>query len=191
MVLLSGILILALITTVQAKTNVALGGVATQSSTYPWYINLGAGNAIDGTTDGNIYSRSVTHTNLTPSPSWWMVDLQNMYEIDQIVLWNRTDSCPDRLTNFNVSILDDQSFTVWSGDFFTNGTDWPRPTMAINLDDTPGRYVKVTLNEPFNRPNGEYLSLAEVQVFVPEPGTMLLLGSGILGLFGLRRRSKN
>lgn len=197
MVILSGILMLALITTAQAKTNVALGGVATQSSTYPWYINLGAHNAIDGNTDGNAYSGSVTHTQESPLPSWWMVDLQSIYEIDEIILWNRTAN-PDggdvgyRLTNFNVSVLDDQNLTVWSRNFFTDGKDWPKPSLVISLGDTPGRYVKVELNNPYgpNRPDN-YLSLAEVQVFVPEPGTMLLLGSGLLGLFGLKRRSKS
>ncbi len=193
---LSGILMLALITTAQAKTNVAPGGVATQSSTFAWYIDLGAHKAIDGNTNGNIYSGSVTHTQESPLPSWWMVDLRSMYEIDEIVIWNRTAN-PNggdvgfRLTNFNVSVLDDQDLTVWSGNFFTDGKDWPKPSLTINLGDTPGRYVKVELNDPYgpNRPDN-YLSLAEVQVFVPEPATLFLLGSGLITLFGLRRRAK-
>jgi hypothetical protein len=60
--------------------------------------------------------------------------------------------------------------------------------LTIDLpDNTLGEIVKVRLN------GAEYLSLAEVQVFgapVPEPGTMLLLASGLAGLAGFRRRFK-
>jgi hypothetical protein len=39
-----------------------------------------------------------------------------------------------------------------------------------------------------------YYSISEIQAFgepIPEPGTMLLLGAGLIGLAGLRRRFKN
>jgi len=58
---ITGMFMLGLITAAQANPiNLALTGTATQSSTYPWNISLGARNAIDGNTDGNIYNGSVT-----------------------------------------------------------------------------------------------------------------------------------
>ena len=189
---ITGMFMLGLITAAQANPiNLALTGTATQSSTYPWNISLGARNAIDGNTDGNIYNGSVTHTGSQswwqsiPDQGWWQVDLLGMFELDQIVLWNRTDCCGERLSNFNVSVLDNLHNTVWTNDFFTNG-GYPNSSFTIDLpDNTWGEIVKVRLNRV------DYLSLAEVQVFAaPEPGTMLLLGSGLIGLVGVRRKSK-
>ena len=189
---ITGVFMLGLVTVAQADpANLALTGTATQSSTYPWNISLGARNAIDGNTDGNIYNGSVTHTGSQswwqsiPDQGWWQVDLLGMFELDQIVLWNRTDCCGERLSNFNVSVLDNLHNTVWTNDFFTNG-GYPNSSFTIDLpDNTWGEIVKVRLNRV------DYLSLAEVQVFAaPEPGTMLLLGSGLIGLVGVRRKSK-
>jgi hypothetical protein len=182
---ITGMFMLSLITAAQANPiNLALTGTATQSSTYPWSPLLVASNAIDGNTDGNIYSGSVTHTAVR-GQGWWQVDLLGMFDLDQIVLWNRTDACSYRLSNFNVSVLDNLHNTVWTNDFFTGGA-WPDPSLTIDLpDNTWGEIVKVRLN------GAEYLSLAEVQVFAaPEPGAMLLLGSGLIGLIGLRRKLK-
>ena len=182
---ITGVFMLGLVTVAQANPiNLALTGTATQSSTYPWYIPLGASNAVDGSTDGNIYTGSVTHT-VEQNQPWWQVDLLGTFDLDQIVLWNRTDACSYRLSNFNVSVLDNLYNTVWTNDFFTDG-GYPTSSLTIDLpDNTLGEIVKVRLN------GSEYLSLAEVQVFAaPEPGTMLLLGFGLLGLVGLRRKLK-
>jgi hypothetical protein len=182
---ITGMFMLGLITAAQASPiNLALTGTATQSSTYSRSPSPGAGKAIDGNTDGNMNNGSVTHTAVRDH-GWWQVDLLGMFELDQIVLWNRTDGCSERLSNFNVSVLDNLHNTVWTNDFFTGG-GWPDPRLTIDLpDNTLGEIVKVRLN------GSEYLSLAEVQVFAaPEPGTMLLLGSGLIGLVGVRRKLK-
>jgi len=80
-------------------------------------------------------------------------------------------------------VLDNLHNTVWTNDFFTNG-GYPNSSFTIDLpDNTLGETVKVRLNRV------DYLSLAEVQVFAaPEPRTMLLLGSGLIGLVGVRRK---
>lgn len=185
---MAGVFTLGLITGAQADPiNLALTGTATQSSTYIGAQNLEAKNAIDGNTDGNVWHNSVTHTQGENRP-WWQVDLLGMFDLDLIVLWNRTDSCPERLTNFNVSVLDNLNSTIWTNDFFTAGGS-PSPSLTIDLpDNILGEIVRVRLN------GAEYLSLAEVQVFggtlspVPEPATMLLLASGLVGLAGVRRK---
>ena len=119
--------------------NVALGKPATQSSIYPHSCYPTAAKAVDGNTNGIFYPNcSVTHTNSDPQ-AWWQVDLQAVYPLDTITLWNRTDCCGDRLTNFDVLISQDG--TSWST-FNYPGTALTLTTFNINAS---ARYVKVQL----------------------------------------------
>ena len=177
------LVIIGLTATAQADTNLALTGIATQSST--GWGGL-AGRAIDGNTDGSWYDNSVTHTDY--EQGWWKVDLNNTYSLEKIVIWNRTDCCGERLSNFYVSVLDQHGGVVWMHNYFTSGGN-PNPSLSINLpSNTLGEIVKVGLN------GVNWLSLAEVQVFestaVPEPCTMLLLGVGLVGLASFRKKFK-
>jgi hypothetical protein len=125
-----------------------LARVVTQSST-----DYGgtADRAFDGNTDGNFGANSVTHT-AYEAQAWWRVDLRVLTHIGQILVYNRTDCCADRLTNFNVSVS-------------ANGSTWTTVNVAgqastptLTLFDTWARYVRVQLVGTNN------LSLAEVQV---------------------------
>jgi len=171
---------------IATPVNVAPLGTATQSSTYPMVgYDRSAKVAIDGNTDGNIWSGSVSHTFNDPQ-AWWQVDLGTIYDIDSIVLWNRTDSNGERLNNFNVSVLDGEGKLIWIA---SNLSTFPSSLTLTLPDNILGEIVKVQLI------GWDYLQLAEVQVFgsnpVPEPSTMLLLGTGIAGLLGPRiRRNK-
>ncbi len=130
--------------------NIAQGKPATQSS------NLNgtylAPNAVDGNTDGNILNLSTSHTN-NELQAWWQVDLQGVYFIDTITLWNRTDCCSDRLSNFDV--LTSQDGLTWTT-FYYPGTAPTTTNFAINAN---ARYVKVQLR------GTNALQLAEVQVW--------------------------
>ncbi|RME80717.1 MAG: PKD domain-containing protein, partial [Caldilineae bacterium] len=162
-------------------TNIAQGKTATQSSTFS---ALGvASHAVDGNTNGYWNSdpavNSVTHTNPEPN-AWWEVDLGAVYEIGQIKLWNRTDCCWDRLSNFYVFVSDApfpstdpvatslQAGVWWTYHAGSAGRTSSQPLTLQAAQFIPsagttgglqGRYVRVQLT------GTEPLSLAEVQVY--------------------------
>lgn len=181
--LVGGILFTAL-PSLAGPINIALGKTATQSSTT---FAGTADRAVDGNTDGNYSSGSVTHTDIDPQ-SWWQVDLGGMFFVDQINIWNRTDCCNTRLTGFKVSLLDASQVEVWS--FDSSVTPNPEATFTPTVGSS-GEFVRVQLDNPAN------LSLAEVQVFgtaaaaVPEPATMALFGVGLLSFGVATRKHRN
>lgn len=132
------------------RKNLALNKKATQSSTE---FGGGPGRAVDGDTNGDYGQGSVTHTG-NEAQAWWMVDLGSLARLDEIVLFNRTDTAKNRLSNYTVSLLDENKQVVWS----TIQEGYPDPSLSIPLNEK-GRYVKVQLN------GKNYLSLAEVQVY--------------------------
>jgi len=83
----------------QSQQVVTPSKVATQSST-DW--GGVATRAIDGSTEGNYWSGSVTHTALESRP-WWSVDLGYPQEISAIELFPRTDCCTSLFANFDVT----------------------------------------------------------------------------------------
>ncbi len=165
------------------STNLAPNGTATQSSSH----GADASRANDGNTDGNYWNGSVTHTN--SELGWWQVDLKSEFDLDSIMLWNRTDYRPNRLTNFRVSALNSGMDEVWGEDYFPYG-GYFNPSMYIQLpDSTVAQFVKIQLY------NTNWLSLAEVQVFgssvAPEPLSSILFISGgvVVGLRYLRKNN--
>ncbi len=150
------------------STNLALGKLATQSSTLKGYPSAIAASAVDGNADGAFFDGSVSTTDLDPSPAWWEVDLGASASISSVVIWNRTDCCGSRLDDFWVFVSDtpflatDTPATLQfrAGTFNSHQTSAPNPSTTINAG-TQGRYVRVQLT------GTNYLSLAEVQVFSP------------------------
>lgn len=141
--------------------NVARGRAAGQSSQF----DVGAaGRAVDGNTDGHWAGNSVSHTQ-SEANAWWEVDLGRAHDLHAIRLWNRTDCCADRLTNFHVFASDTPmtgrtlaallaDITVWRRSVTTTA---PR---ALRLDalGARGRHVRVQLA------GTSFLQLAEVEV---------------------------
>ncbi|SHJ76445.1 Por secretion system C-terminal sorting domain-containing protein [Reichenbachiella agariperforans] len=131
--------------------NIALGKSTSQSSTAHGGLSS---RAVDGNTSGVWSHGSVTHTNAESNP-WWEVDLGGAYEVDEIVLYNRTNCCMDRLSNFTVSVMNG-STTTWSQTY----SAYPNPSQTIQVGGAQGETVRVQLNGSSNP-----LSLAEVQVY--------------------------
>ena len=161
-------------------SNLALGKPATQSSTLAGYSTDAAAAAVDGNTDGNFFDGSVTHTNADAN-AWWQVDLGASASVTSIVIWNRTDCCATRLSDYWVFVSDtpflasDTPATLGgrANTFGSHQTVSPSPSTNITVN-AQGRYVRVQLSGTNN------LSLAEVQVFgtpgTPANGTNLAVG---------------
>ena len=137
--------------------NLALGKPATQSSIYPHHIIAVAGYAVDGNTDGEFLNSSTTHTN-DEQGAWWQVDLGSRKKISKIIIYNRTDCCVDRLSNYQVTISNKANFSThtYQQDFHVAPN--PKKIIQINGSGKRGRYVRIQLLDK------NYLSLAEVQV---------------------------
>jgi hypothetical protein len=150
--------------TAGANANLATGKPATQSSTLQGASSAVAGSAVDGNTDGAFFSGSVTHTNEETSP-WWQVDLQSSATVTNIKIFNRTDCCGDRLSDFWVFVSDtpfgaaDTPATLQAraDTFSSHQTAMPSPSNTITVG-AQGRYVRVQLA------GVGILSLAEIQV---------------------------
>ncbi len=142
-------------------TNMAQSKLATQSTT-----DFGGdpGRGVDGNTDGTYGAASVTHTRFETNP-WWQVDLGADNAISTVVLWNRTDCCAERLSNFYVFVsstdLAGRSLDSILSDAAVWRTQTPNqaPTSLSLPVGATGRYVRVQLA------GSNYLQLAEVQVF--------------------------
>lgn len=137
--------------------NLALGKTAEQSSTAH---GGSASRAVDGNTSGVWNQGSVTHTTNSYRP-WWQVRLGQNSEIGQIVIWNRTNCCSSRLSNFDVFVYNDNGNQVYK----TTITSTPSPSVTINTGGVIGSRVRIKLK------GTNPLSLAEVQVFGEDNGT--------------------
>ena len=148
-----------------SSTNLALGKSAAQSSNLADYTIGAASAAVDGSTDGNFFDGSVTHTNFDPN-AWWQVDLGASASISAVVLWGRTDCCADRLADYWIFISDTpftsadtpSTLQVRPNTWSTHQTVIPSPSVTVASAGAQGRYVRVQLSGANN------LSLAEVQV---------------------------
>ena len=143
-------------------SNVARGKAATQSSTYSTAST--ASRAVDGNTNGTFSAGGSSSTNNNTN-AWWQVDLGASYALDSIQLWNRTDCCANRLSNFYVFVsntnMSGRSFSslvndasVWR--YYSSGQAPSKLDIPANIS---GRYVRVQLA------GTNYLTLAEVQVY--------------------------
>jgi F5/8 type C domain-containing protein len=134
------------------KINLAASRTASQSSS-----PFGGDpmRAVDGNTDGNWYDSSVSHTGFD-AQAWWQVDLGTTRALGEVVMFNRTDCCTDRLSNFDILLSNDG--VTWELAASYPGAAPARTSLTVTGS---ARYVRVSLR------GTNYLSLAEVQVFAP------------------------
>lgn len=141
--------------------NLCLNAATSQSSTD---FSGVSSRACDGDRDGVYNNNSVTHTN-SESNAWWEVDLGSVYILQQIKIFNRTDCCSGRLSNFYVHVSD-EPFTstdlnitlnhpLVDSFYFEGDVD----ALAYAFTQQSGRYIRIQLT------GSEPLSLAEVEIY--------------------------
>lgn len=138
-------------------TNLALNKPARQSSNYT------AKSVASMANDGSRVEKNFNHTE-NDTNAWWEVDLGAVSEISTIEVYNRTDCCSFRLSDFHV-FVSDIPFTSESlnatlqqssvSDFHTEGQAGSPSVITANRT---GRYVRVQLA------GTNYLHMSEVVV---------------------------
>uniref|UniRef100_H3A8M4 Fucolectin tachylectin-4 pentraxin-1 domain-containing protein n=1 Tax=Latimeria chalumnae TaxID=7897 RepID=H3A8M4_LATCH len=147
------------------QANVALKGLATQSSLGDW--RGVPEHAIDGNKNSVYGSLSCIHTRFEMGP-WWRVDLQQPYRIFAVAITNRGDCCWERLRGAELHI---------GNSLEKNGTLNPRcasisivergSTDSFCCNGMVGRYVTIAIPTRV-----EYLTLCEVEVYgIPDTET--------------------
>ena len=125
--------------------------------------------AVDGNTSGSggpWEDAEIMHSEREDQP-WWQVELTQESEIHEIVLYNRTDCCKERLSDFYV-LLSDEPFPSDVGlnqllaedsisSFFFEGAVGDSIRIPIFSE---GRYVRIQLTAA-----NEILHMAEVKVW--------------------------
>lgn len=111
------------------------------------------GNPVENITDGN--KRTFTHPNASSGTNgfYYLIDLGRVRALDRVVVWNRTDCCPERLRRYRVTLLADGGNVPgpvnWSADLRMDGTFSPRSgsdtvTSAMGTGTIfGGRYIKI------------------------------------------------
>nr|XP_006815786.1 PREDICTED: uncharacterized protein LOC102807315 [Saccoglossus kowalevskii] len=137
--------------------NVAFDKWAIQSSTVDTNY---AGRAVDGVFNSDMLagmSCSYTETE-DDAPSYWKVDLGEMYCIAEVVILNRQDCCSDWMLGAQVAV----SATYDSTPQICGSVEDPDHDTIIIECHLTGRFVEIASTIP-----GYNLSLCEVQVMVP------------------------
>ncbi|TDD64837.1 hypothetical protein E1262_27020 [Jiangella aurantiaca] len=123
--------------------------------------------AVDGNEDGAYGANSVTHTAEPSDQAWWQVDLGVSAAIETVGIYNRTDCCAERLSNFWV-MVSEKPFTADSLDEARTAPGVTavrvagpagRPSVVELPEGTRGRHVRIQLESATDP-----LSLAEVEV---------------------------
>jgi hypothetical protein len=134
--------------------NIALGKPAKQSSTSQWSKPNDAQGAVNGIKTGD----RGFHTDKEASP-WWQVDLEDVYQLDRIVIYNR-ETHPERASNLSILVSQDERNwqTIHQNSQKFGGAITKTP-LKVRADRQQARYVRVQLN------NFDYLHLDEVEIY--------------------------
>ena len=122
-----------------------------------------APRAIDGNYNGSYPGASVTHTSNAEANGWWQVDLGTARPISDITLYNRTDCCGNRLSNYSVLAGNDSGFTTTVYDS-GNQTSAAGASISFSSIGVMAQYVRVQRNADSLDGGNNAISLAEVDV---------------------------
>jgi hypothetical protein len=155
-------------------TNIALNKPTSASGEY-WPATNG--------NDGDI----ATHWNGGVYNAWWMVDLQSSYAINTVIVFGEGS------LGYKLDFTIDYSLDKISWTPLGSGSSPSKPAWSevFELSGSPLiRYIRYNVN-PITAGDHDWAYLSELQALtetVPEPATMLLLGLGLIGLAGVKRK---
>ena len=135
--------------TTNSLSNVSLYKPTSQSSLYQEFSNNFDGNK-DNAVDGKVQN-GFTHTE-NEDQSWWKVNLENTYDIQNITVYTRLECCQSRLSDFIVTVYNNGE-NVWTHQHPGTVGEVTIIDVGVNGDE-----VKVSL------PGRNSLELREVQV---------------------------
>ncbi|HEX7376265.1 MAG TPA: discoidin domain-containing protein, partial [Pirellulales bacterium] len=142
----TGTLSLAEVEAYSGGRNLARSGKATQKSTgYGGH----ASRVIDGNTSGSYDDGGASHTGNDISEPWWEVDLGDVYPLENIVVYNRTDGDFEKwLSGFTLLVLDADRRVVAK----RMGIPAPMPSARFDVKDLltgvePAPAAKLTAKE--------------------------------------------
>jgi hypothetical protein len=156
-----------------ARVNLAFLKNATQSSNYT--VDYPASRAVDGITTSGGTNMSIT---VYGSQPWWQVDLGDVYPVDQINIYGRTDCCTSQTGNFYLQTSDVPfaSNTLSTNIAQSGVSSYGIPGQAGSLLSfgvrRTARYVRVQLAGTDN------LTIPEVEVFAPSSKQRVNLAGG-------------
>nr|XP_011429777.2 fucolectin-1 [Crassostrea gigas] len=151
----------------EAVSNLALSKPTKQSTTFTWVeagLTYSAKFAVDGNNGTDHAVDKCTHTQSGDTHPWWLVDLQAIYTIKSVRIFNRgmdkwgVDTS-DRLRDVTITVgLTESDVNTPCGVFAGPGT-LSQLVVDVDCSSVPkGRFVKISKTT-------EYLTLCEVEVF--------------------------
>ncbi|XP_053335741.1 fucolectin-like [Clarias gariepinus] len=140
------------------KVDLALGGIATQSSLFQG-TSYPANLAIDGNTASSVGSGSCAHTS-PQYDAWWRVDLLAEYLIGTVVITNRGDCCSERINGAEIHIGNSLNNSGNNNPRCVVIPSIPAGASASYTCNMMGRYVNIIIPNIY-----QALTLCEVQVY--------------------------
>ncbi|XP_046560872.1 uncharacterized protein LOC124269865 [Haliotis rubra] len=149
----------------QATANYALGKPVTTSSTWDTF---NGSLATDGNTDGDWSSSSCFATSKLDTEPWWMVDLEQVIAVDNVVIYNREDCCGERLRRLTVTVYTENPDVISDAEgtlctTFSGPADDGDVVRLQCEGDVTGRYVRITKRRRL-RTKVDLLSFCEVEI---------------------------
>lgn len=137
--------------------NVAFNKPTTQSSVSRWSEASESSKAVNGNKTGGF----AFHTDLEENP-WWTVDLEEVYPIDTIVIYNRDDEFSGRALNTSIlSSLDGIEWvSIYSAVNRFGGILTGKPLIVNCNSNVAARYIRIQII------GKQYLHLDQVEIYV-------------------------
>lgn len=149
--------------------NIAKGKLSKQSSTIGAAVSS---RAVDGNVNGSWAANSVSSTAANDKNPWLEIDLGEVESIDHIIVWNRTDCCSERLSNYWIFISDKPFEATDTAEMLTKNKNIKaiigaeaKPSYITKSGIGKGRFVRIQLGGMQQATEPRYLSVAEVEVF--------------------------